>query len=106
MGINDIMKEAWNTASTATADTDRKDKLQPLSLAKECYAMRLDLLSSATVVERAVQFVERNRGGLTETQQNDKIRIDHTADTIAAGKLLMTLQNLNKLLDKYDRQAR
>jgi hypothetical protein len=61
VGVTAIMKEAWNTAATATADTDRRDKLQALSLAKECYAMKLDLLSSATVVERAVRFVENHR---------------------------------------------
>jgi hypothetical protein len=32
-----------------------------LSLAKECYQMKLDLLSSATVVQGAVDFVDRNR---------------------------------------------
>jgi hypothetical protein len=76
IGITAIMKEAWSTAATATADTDRRDKLQALSLAKECYDMKLDLLSSATVVERAVQFVDRNRGLMP---QNDKVRIDVTA---------------------------
>ena len=58
-GLNDILQEAW-TISTV-ADSDKREKMQALSLAKECYAMKLDLLSSATVVERAVQFVERNR---------------------------------------------
>jgi predicted transcriptional regulator len=82
-GLNDILQEAW-TMST-DADSDKRERMQALALAKECYAMKLELLSSATVVDRAVKFVERNRGSLTEDrQQNGKVRIDHTAYTTAA----------------------
>ena len=31
--------------------------LNPLSLAKECYSMKLDLLTNATVVDDAIRFV-------------------------------------------------
>src|SRR3569833_4210806 len=48
VGLNAITKEAWNTA----ADTeDKREKIQALSLAKECYSMMLDLLTNATIVE-------------------------------------------------------
>ena len=37
---------------------DRKrEKIQALSLAKECYSMKLDLLTNATVVDDAIRFV-------------------------------------------------
>ena len=36
--------------------------------------MKLDLLSSATVVDRAVKFVDRNRGFMSH---NDKVMIDN-----------------------------
>ena len=36
--------------------------------------MKIDLLTNATVVERAVQFVDRNRTGLA--QQNSKVALD------------------------------
>ncbi len=55
------MKESWYTATKAESEGDRRDKLQARSLAKECYAMKLDLLSSATVVDRAVKFVDKHR---------------------------------------------
>lgn len=58
-GITTIMKESWKTAETAESEGDRRDKLQALALAKECYAMKLDLLSSATVVDRAIKFVDK-----------------------------------------------
>jgi hypothetical protein len=83
VGVTAIMKEAWNTAGTAAADTDRRDKLQALALAKECYAMKLDLLSSATVVERAVRFVENHRHENLPrgyTAQKEQVTIDDTAE--------------------------
>jgi predicted transcriptional regulator len=56
VGINAITKEAWNTA----ADTeDKREKIQALSLAKECYSMKLDLLTNATVVDDAIRFVSQ-----------------------------------------------
>jgi hypothetical protein len=44
-------------------DGEKRERMQALSLAKKCYAMKLDLLSSATVIDRAVKFVE-NHGDL------------------------------------------
>jgi hypothetical protein len=34
-----------------------KTKIQALSLAKDCYSMKLDLLTNATVVDDAIRFV-------------------------------------------------
>ena len=78
-GLNEIMTEAWNISTDV--DSDKREKMQALSLAKECYAMKLDLLSSATVVDRAVKFVDRNRDrGFMH--QNIKVVIDDTAEPI------------------------
>ena len=52
-----ITKEAWNIASNTE---DKREKIQALSLAKECYSMKLDLLTNATVVDDAINFVENN----------------------------------------------
>ena len=41
VGLNAITKEAWNTAQSTE---DKREKIQALSLAKECYSMKLDLL--------------------------------------------------------------
>jgi hypothetical protein len=35
----------------ATSTEDKREKIQALSLAKDCYSMKLDLLTNATVVE-------------------------------------------------------
>jgi hypothetical protein len=54
LGRTSILKEAWNTAQDAE---DKREKIQALSLAKECYSMKLDLLTNATVIDDAIRFV-------------------------------------------------
>jgi hypothetical protein len=54
VGLNAITNEAWNTAHNTE---DKRQKIQALSLAKECYSMKLDLLTNATVVDDAIRFV-------------------------------------------------
>ena len=38
---------------------DKREKIQALSLAKECYSMKMDLLTNATVVDDAIRFVSQ-----------------------------------------------
>jgi Trp operon repressor len=54
VGLTAITKEAWNTVANTE---DKREKIQALSLAKECYSMKLDLLTNATVVDDAIRFV-------------------------------------------------
>jgi predicted transcriptional regulator len=54
IGLTSILKEAWITAAKSE---DKREKLQALSLAKECYSMKLELLTNATVVDDAIRFV-------------------------------------------------
>jgi predicted transcriptional regulator len=56
VGLNAITKEAWNTAQ---GTEDKREKIQALSLAKECYSMKLELLTNATVVDDAIRFVSQ-----------------------------------------------
>jgi hypothetical protein len=60
-GLTAITKEAWNTAANTE---DKREKIQALSLAKECYSMKLDLLTNASVVDDAIGFVS------TKTKEN------------------------------------
>jgi predicted transcriptional regulator len=66
-GLNAITREAWNTAQQTE---DRREKIQALSLAKECYSMKLELLTNATVVDDAIRFVS----------QQDKERIKSSSE--------------------------
>ena len=37
------------------------EKIKALNLAKDCYSMKLELLTNATVVDDAIRFVQSNR---------------------------------------------
>jgi hypothetical protein len=70
VGLNAITREAWNTAQTTE---DKREKIQALSLAKECYSMKLDLLTNATVVDDAIRFVShRSKENLKSSDGDDK----------------------------------
>jgi hypothetical protein len=56
--LTSILREAWNTA---TWTEDNREKIPALSLAKDCYGMKL--LTNAIVIDDAVRFV-------TEKQQH------------------------------------
>jgi Bacterial regulatory protein, arsR family len=55
VGLTAILREAWTTSQQTE---DKREKMQALSLAKDCYSMKLDLLTNATVVDDAIRFVE------------------------------------------------
>ena len=61
--LTSILREAWNTATNAE---DKREKIQALFLAKECYAMKLDLLTNATVVDDAIRFVAEKFSNLKD----------------------------------------
>jgi hypothetical protein len=46
--------------TSQNAEINKREKIQALSLAKECYSMKLDLLTNATVVNDAMRFVSSN----------------------------------------------
>src|ERR687886_363868 len=70
VGLNAITKEAWNTAHDPEY---KREKIQALSLAKECYSMRLDLLTNATVVDDAIRFVSsKSKENLKSSIEDDK----------------------------------
>jgi Trp operon repressor len=72
VGLNAITKEAWNTAQNTE---DKREKIQALSSAKECYSMKLDLLTNATVVDDAIRFVSqksKDKANIKSAVEDDK----------------------------------
>src|SRR6187200_742361 len=74
VGLTAITKEAWTTSQQTE---DKREKIQALSLAKECYSMKLDLLTNATVVDDAIRFVsqeskEKVKSSSSKTNEDDK----------------------------------
>ena len=70
--VNAITKEAWNTVQQTE---DKREKIQALSLARDCYTLKLDLLTNATVVDDAIRFVsgyekEHNNNDNQQQYQN------------------------------------
>jgi hypothetical protein len=65
-----ITKEAWNTAHNTE---DKREKIQALSLAKEYYSMKLELLTNATVVDDAIRFVSSNKS-------TEKLKSSHNSN--------------------------
>ena len=41
-----------------SSNTGNREKIKALSLAKDCYSMKLELLTNATVVDDAIRFVQ------------------------------------------------
>jgi transposase len=79
VGLNAITKEAWNTAQQTE---DKREKIQALSLAKECYSMKLDMLTNATVVDDAIRFVsQRSKENLKSlTSDNESYKRSNEYD--------------------------
>jgi Trp operon repressor len=70
VGLTAITKEAWNTAQHTE---EKREKIQALSLAKECYSMKLDLLTNATVVDDSIRFVSsKSKENLKSSTEDDK----------------------------------
>ena len=74
VGLTAITKEAWNIEQHTE---DGREKMQALSLAKECYSIKMDLLTNATVVDDAIRFVSDKSKGKPKSScsadnQNDE----------------------------------
>jgi hypothetical protein len=62
-----------------TDDNVKSDKIKALALAKECYAMKLELLTNATVVDDAIRFVTSHAAVPTITEKansDDRVTVD------------------------------
>jgi hypothetical protein len=72
VGLTAITKEAWNTVENTEY---KREKIQALSLAKECYSMKMDLLTNATVVD-AIRFVSQ------KSKENPKSSYSNSVEDI------------------------
>jgi hypothetical protein len=63
VGLNSILKEVWTMSQTD--DGIKSDKIKALPLAKDCYAMKLELLTNATVVDDVIKFVRQQQKPLS-----------------------------------------
>lgn len=73
VGLDSIVCRMSDIANSA--ESDSREVLQAASVKMQAYAMKIDLLSNATVVEKAVQFVERHSD---YAEQYGRLRIGDT----------------------------
>lgn len=91
LGINMILQQAWKMSLDKLAEN--RERIAAMALIKDCYQMKLDLLSSATVVDRAIKFVERHRGSMP---QKGQVRVlDQYIDTGARADSSTNLNDAN-----------
>jgi hypothetical protein len=81
VGLNSILREAWNTAQQSYEK--KREKIQALSLAKECYAMKLELLTNATVVDDAIRFVSSKQEQLSATEEEERRRAKVNSENVS-----------------------
>jgi len=84
VGLNSVVREAWNTSQQTQ---DRREKIQALSLAKDCYAMKLDLLTNATVVDDAIGFISEYDTHTTNRHNQEQARLQKKVRLILLKRL-------------------
>jgi hypothetical protein len=100
VGLNAITREAWNTAQNTE---DQREKIQALYLAKECYSMKLDLLTNATVVDDAIRFVsEKSKDKDREQVKSSPSFLSDSSNVLSLVETTTTAQELyDKMLELY-----
>jgi predicted transcriptional regulator len=83
VGLTAILREAWNTSQQAAED--KREKIQALSLAKECYSMKLELLTNAMVVDDAIRFVSESEKSKDKDREQVKRSSSSTSPSYSSG---------------------
>jgi predicted transcriptional regulator len=73
--LNSLQKKAWEISDNE--ETDEKTKVQALSLAKECVINKLELLTNATVVNDATNFITEKKQQLSKKLNSVSSRDDN-----------------------------
>ncbi|MGD1836848.1 MAG: hypothetical protein ACPKPY_02165 [Nitrososphaeraceae archaeon] len=68
-GITQIINQAWTISENTD---DHREKLQCLSLAKDCYSTKMDLLTNSELIKDALEFVNESK----EELKNKSAKID------------------------------
>ena len=69
-GLEEIIKESWIIATKADKTGDTKEKLQSLSLIKDTYSTKMDLLTNANLLADSIKFVEEQKDKLLSKKED------------------------------------
>ena len=84
------------------SDNNTKEKLQSLSLAKDCYSIKMDLLTNSNLLKDAIKFVEQSKEKIgieipkKETEKNEKEVMIDKEDNNGIDLLKSTENNSSK----------
>jgi hypothetical protein len=72
VGLDSILCKMSDIVNNA--EPDSREVIQATSVKMQAYSMKIDLLSNATVIEKAVQFIDRNS---RLTPQSKEVAVDN-----------------------------
>jgi hypothetical protein len=49
--------------------SDKREKIEALKLARDCYPMRLDLLTNSSVINDSMRFIEKSKQNLSNKKE-------------------------------------
>jgi hypothetical protein len=73
VGLDAILRKTWDIANNT--ESPERDRLQAASLEMQAYAMKIDLLTNATVVDDAIRFVASYTSASTIEKANSVDRL-------------------------------
>ena len=68
VGLNKVLEKVWDIINDER--TSERARLHALSLAKDCYAMRMNLLESKAEIEQTMQLIFKHQEELQEQVAN------------------------------------
>jgi hypothetical protein len=77
IGLNSILRESWTMSDTAI---DKREKIEALKLARDCYSMRLDLLTNSNVINDSMRFIEKSKEKQNLSSKKENIDSDSNSD--------------------------
>ena len=79
-GITQIIQHVWMLSEKS--DNNIKEKLQSLSLAKDCYSIKMDLLTNSNLLKDVLRFVEQSREKIGIEIKKEEIEKTQKEDVI------------------------
>jgi hypothetical protein len=76
-GLDSLLNESVRIKENAT---DNHERMQAISLAKECYKARLEMLTNPDVIEDIAKFVNKRTAAIGSTDTDTDIATDNTQD--------------------------
>jgi hypothetical protein len=98
--MNDDVKLAW--AETYHHEIERRELIRMLALAKECYLIKMDLLTNARVLDEAMKFVARNQNNQNHISSEKVPKSGAFADGNGNGKESSSTEEEEDVVEEHE----